>query len=88
MIKFCRTEQKHDSRKMYKILKAIGVRDIKKEVRREEFFTPNEYILHFKQVSKERFERSMEEIYELKIKIPNIEDKEYLNRAELMSRAE
>ena len=36
-------EQKHDRRKMYKILKDIGVRDIRKEVIREEFFTPNEY---------------------------------------------
>ena len=36
-------EQKHDSRNVYKILKDIGVRDVNKDVMREEFFKPSEY---------------------------------------------
>ena len=61
----CKTvEQKHDSRNMYKILKDIGVRDVNTEVMREEFFTTNEDRPHFEKVSKDRFERTMEEIEE------------------------
>ena len=77
-------EQKHDSRNMYKILKDIGVRDANKEAMREEFFTPSEYKAHSEKVSKDRFERTMEEIEELKHNIPKIEVEEYLERADLM----
>ena len=77
-------EQKYDCKKMYKILRDIGVRDVNKKVMREEFFTPNEYKAHFEKVSKDRFERTVEEIDELKHNIPKIEDEEYLKRADLM----
>ena len=81
----CKTgKQKHDSRNIYKILKDIGVRDVNKEVMREEFFTPSEYKAHFDKVSKHRFERIMEEIEELKHNIPKNEVEEYLKRADLM----
>ena len=63
---------------MYKILRDIGVRDVNKEVMREEFFTPNEYKAHFEKVAKDRFERTVEEIDELQHNIPKIEDEEYL----------
>ena len=58
-------EQKHDSRNVHKILKDIGVRDVNKDVMREEFFKPSEYKAHFEKVSKYRFERTMEEIEKL-----------------------
>ena len=81
----CKTaDQKHDSRNMYKNLKDMGVRDVDKEVMREEVFTPSEYKAHFEEVSKHRFERTMEEIEELKHNIPKIEVEEYLKRADLM----
>ena len=66
---------------MYKILKEIGVRDVNKEVIKKEFLTHHEYKLHFEKGSKDRFERTVEEIDELKHKIPKIEDEEYLKRA-------
>ena len=36
--------------KIYEILRDIGVRDVNKDVMREEFFTPNEYKAHFESV--------------------------------------
>ena len=71
-------EQKHDSRNMYKILKDIGVRDVNREVMREEFFTPSEYKAHFEKVSMDRFEKTVAEVEELKHNIPKIEVEEYL----------
>ena len=59
-------EQKYDCKKIYKILRDIGGRDVNKEVMREEFFKPNEYKAHFEKVSKDRFEGTVEEIDELK----------------------
>ena len=41
---------------------------------REELCTPNEYKAHFEKVSKDRFERTVEEIDELKHNIPTMED--------------
>lgn len=69
---------------MYKILKDVGIRDVNKEVMREEFFTPYGYKAHFEKVSKGRVERTVEEIDEGKHKIPKIEDEEYLKQADLM----
>ena len=60
---------------MYKILRDIGVRDVNKEVMKEEFFTPNEYKSHFEKVSKDRFERTVEEMDELKHNIPRLKMK-------------
>ena len=59
---------------MHKSLRDIGVRDVNKQVMREEFFTPNEYKAHFVKVSKDRPERTAEEIDDLKHGIPKIED--------------
>ena len=75
----CKTaEQKHGSRNMHKILKEIGVRNVNKEVMREEFFTPSEYKAHFEKVSMDRFEKTVAEVEELKHNIPKIEVEEYL----------
>ena len=70
-------EQKYDCKKMYRILRDIGVKDVNKEVMIEEFFTPNEYKAHFEKVSKDWFERTVEEIDKLTHNIPKIEDEEY-----------
>lgn len=41
---------------MHKILKDIGVREMNKDLMKDEFFTPDEYKARFEKVSKERFE--------------------------------
>ena len=79
-------KQQSRNMKIYIILRDVGVRDVNKEVMREEFFTLNEYKAHFEKVSKDRVERTVEEVDELKYNIPKIEDEEYLKRADLMER--
>ena len=45
-------QSKNMTKKMCKILRDIGVRDVTKEVMREEFFTTNEFKAHFEKDSR------------------------------------
>ena len=74
-------EDKINNEKLYTLLKVVGVKDMNKGSMQEEFSTPDNYRRHFEKVSKDRFERTMEEIEEVKNSIPQIEDIEKLERA-------
>ena len=63
-------KQQSRNMKIYINLRDVGVRDVTKEVMREEFFTLNEYKAHFEKVSKDRVERTVEEVDKLKHNIP------------------
>ena len=86
-IKDCKeAEKEKNTGKLYKLLKEIGVKDMSKGTMQEEFFKPEEYRRHFEKVSTDRFERTMEEIEEVKDSIPQIKDFEKLKRAEEMEK--
>ena len=74
-IKDCKeAEKEKNTGKLYNLLKEMGVKDMNKGTMQEEFFTPEEYRRHFDKESTDRFERTMEEIEEVKDSIPQIRD--------------
>ena len=60
-------QDRNDIGAMYKVLRKLGMRD-SKAARAAEHFSPEEYKQHFEKVSQEKYERTPEEIQQLKIK--------------------
>ena len=53
-----KAEQERDLGRMYQLLKKLGMRDSKTALLAKDYFTPQEYKLHFEKVSKDRNEES------------------------------
>ena len=68
-------EQQNNLGKMYQLLKKLGTRD-SKTVSAREYFTPQQYKLHFEKVSKDRNEESEETRNKAIEKITDMRDSE------------
>ena len=77
-------EEEKNTGKLYRLFKVIRGKDTSKGTMQEEFFTPEEYRRRFGKVSNDRFERTMENIEEVKDIIPQIKDIDKFKKAKEM----